>query len=266
MQVQPREHHQSAADAAKGAWLYQLPFAQDIFVSQYYLVGTVTDVHSCEKGATMNTYFNLQVPHGLLKGVFIVVLFLITGAQTDGAQGEALSGTLSHDPCSLSPITVPKLPDKIPGYTELDPDTGLHVTGTAQRIDLESYVLEITGKVTQPLTLKFDDLRCLPKITSRPTLTCPGFFEDTATWSGASLEYVLNLAAVQEAATHIRLVSADGYATLVEMKEALSGDNYLAYEWEGKPIPVLHGFPVRAVFPGSNGNRWVKWLVRIEVQ
>lgn len=235
-------------------------------MSQYYLVGTITDVHSCEKGATMNTYFTLQVPHGLLKGVFIVLLFLITGAQTAGAQGEALSGTPSHDPCSLSPITVPKLPDKIPGYTELDPDTGLHVTGTAQQIDLESYVLEITGKVTQPLTLKFDDLRCLPKITSRPTLTCPGFFEDTATWSGASLEYVLNLAAVQEAATHIRLVSADGYATLVEMKEALSGENYLAYEWEGKPIPVLHGFPVRAVFPGSDGNRWVKWLVRIEVQ
>ena len=215
----------------------------------------------------MNTYFNFQVPRGLLKTLVVVLLFLpAAGAQAAGLPEEARSGPASHDPCSLSPITVPELPEKIPGYTELDPETGLHVTGTAQRIDLESYVLEITGKVTRPLSLKYDDLRCLPRITSRPTLTCPGFFEDTATWSGASLLQVLKLAGAREAATHIRLVSADGYAALVEMKEALSGENYLAYEWEGKPIPVLHGFPVRAVFPGSNGNRWVKWLVRIEVQ
>lgn len=214
----------------------------------------------------MNRYFNRQVPHALLKGVFIILLSFIAGAQTVGSQAEPLAGTVSESPCSLPPITVPKLPDRIPGYTELDPDTGLHVTGSAQRIDLESYVLEITGKVTQPLALKYDDLRCLPKITSRPALICPGFFEDTATWSGASLEYVLKLAGARKAATHIRLVSADGYAALVEMKEALSGENFLAYEWEGKPLPVLHGFPVRAVFPGANGNRWVKWLVRIEVQ
>lgn len=214
----------------------------------------------------MNMYCDFQVPRGLLKILVAVLLFLPAGALAAGSPEDVRSGYDSRDPCSLAPITVPELPGIIPGYTELDPETGLHVTGNAQRIDLQSYVLEITGKVTRPLSLKYDDLRCLPRITSRPTLTCPGFFEDTATWSGASLEYVLELAGARESSTHIRLVSADGYAALVEMKEALSGENYLAYEWEGKPIPVLHGFPVRAVFPGSNGNRWVKWLVRIEVQ
>ncbi len=214
----------------------------------------------------MNTYFNLQIPRSLLKTLVVLLLFLPAGAMAAGLPEEARSGPVSQEPCSLSPITVPELPEKIPGYTELDPETGLHVTGTAQRIDLQRYVLEITGKVTRPLSLRYDDLRCLPRVTSRPTLTCPGFFEDTATWSGASLDYVLKLAGVREAATHIRLVSADGYAALVGIEEALSGENYLAYEWEGQPIPVLHGFPVRAVFPGSNGNRWVKWLVRIEVQ
>jgi sulfane dehydrogenase subunit SoxC len=40
---------------------------------------------------------------------------------------------------------------------------------------------------------------------------------------------------------------------------------FLAYEWEGKALPALHGFPVRAVFPGLEGNQWVKWLTKIEV-
>lgn len=197
---------------------------------------------------------------------FILILLLIISSQAVRSQEKSAHGAIIPAPCSLSPITVPTLPDKIPGYTELDPDTQLHVTGTAQVIELESYSLEITGEVINPLSLKYDDLRCMPKIESRPTLVCPGFFEDTATWSGVSLDYLMKLAGIKESARHIRMVSADGYAALVEIKEALSGTSFLAYQWEGEPIPVLHGFPVRAVFPDLNGNKWVKWLVRIEVQ
>ena len=168
--------------------------------------------------------------------------------------------------CELSPINIPQLPEVIPGYTELDPATNLHVTGTPQVIDLQSYTIKITGEVRRPVSITYDDLRCLPKIESRPTLVCVGFFEDTATWAGASLQDVLSLAEPKDDATHIKLVSADGYSTVLSLEEASKGENYLAYEWEGKPIPVLHGFPVRAVFPQMNGNRWVKWLIAIEVQ
>lgn len=176
------------------------------------------------------------------------------------------SGTVMLPSCTVSPIEVPTLPDKIPGYTELDPDTQLHVTGTAQVIDLESYALEITGKVTHPLKLAYDDLRCMPKVEARPTLVCPGFFQDTATWAGVPLPYVLELADVKDDATRLQLVSADGYATSVALEKALSDTNFLAYEWEGKPIPILHGFPVRAIFPDLQGNKWAKWLVKIEVE
>ncbi len=216
-----------------------------------------------QKGAKYmfkNPLLNLKVTS------FILILLFIITSQTVRSQEKSSQGTIIPAPCSLSPITVPTLPDKIPGYTELDPDTQLHVTGTAQVIDLEGYSLEVTGEIMNPLSLKYDDLRCMPKIESRPTLVCPGFFEDTASWSGVSLDYLLQLADVKDSARHIRLVSADGYAALVEMKEARSGKSFLAYQWEGEPIPVLHGFPVRAVFPDSNGNKWVKWLVRIEVQ
>ncbi len=208
-----------------------------------------------------------------LKIVFcIVALTFIAGFQIAKSQEETRPATTATPematsiPCPLSPIVVPTLPDKIPGYTELDPETQLHVTGTPQVVALESYTLEITGKVSHSLKLKYDDLRCMPKIESRPTLICPGFFRDTATWGGASLKYVLELAGVQEGATRIRLVSADGYNALVPMEKALSGNNFLAYELENEPIPILHGFPVRAIFTELGGSKWVKWLVGIEVE
>ncbi len=123
----------------------------------------------------------------------------------------------------------------------------------------------MTGKVDRPLSLTYDDLRCMRKVELRCTLVCPGFFEDEATWAGVPLADVLELAGVQENAAGLRLVGADGYATLATMDMATSSDSFLAYEWEGEPLPILHGFPVRAVFPEHSGSSWVKWLVKIEV-
>ena len=168
-------------------------------------------------------------------------------------------------PCNPSPIAVPTPPAEVPGYVELDPATGLHVTGTAPDLDFESYRLEVTGKVEQPLSLTYDELRCLPRIETRCILNCPGFFQDEATWAGASLDALLARAGVQDDARQLRLVSADGYATVVFLDQLTPGEDFIAYEWEGEPIPILHGFPVRAVFPALDGNKWAKWLVRIEV-
>jgi DMSO/TMAO reductase YedYZ molybdopterin-dependent catalytic subunit len=168
-------------------------------------------------------------------------------------------------PCVLEPVIVPTPPAQIPGYTQLDETTGLHMTGTPQEIDLESYRLEVTGKVDQPLSLTLDDLRCLPKVEASPRLVCPGFFVDEATWAGVPIREVLALAGVQEGATRLNLVSADGYATKVPLNETVTEAGFLAYEWEGEPLPILHGFPVRVVLPEISGGNWVKWLVAIEV-
>ncbi len=167
--------------------------------------------------------------------------------------------------CVLKPIKVPKLPKVIPGYTELDPETGLHMTGTVQVIDFETYRLNISGSVEQPGSLNYDQIRCLPKVTASPPLTCPGFFEDHAAWSGAPIAEVLKLARPLPEAKYVSLVSADGYTVTLGLEKALNQENFLAYEWEGQPIPVLHGFPLRAVLPKDDGNSWVKWIVEIHL-
>jgi len=140
------------------------------------------------------------------------------------------------------------------------------MTGTPQEIDLASYRLKVTGRVDRPLSLTYDDLRCMPRIQTSDVLICPGYFEDVATWAGASLQYMLDLAGLQAGATSISLAGADGYSAFVALQQVRSGNNYLAYEWQGEPIPILHGFPVRAVFPSLQGNKWVKWLVEIKVE
>ena len=166
--------------------------------------------------------------------------------------------------CNLPPIVVPTAAPT-PGYAELDPSTGLHYTGSVQRIDLATYRLVVDGLVDYPLRLSLDEIRCLPKIEVKTTIVCKGNFDDTATWAGASLKYTLELAGVQPQAENLRLYGADGYHPSVSLTDALAGKAFLAYEWEGQPVPVIHGFPLRAAFPGLLGANWVKWLLRIEV-
>lgn len=172
----------------------------------------------------------------------------------------------ASDSPALEPITVPTLPADIPSYTDVDPATGLHMTGTPQVIDLAGYRLKVFGKVDRELSLTYDEIRVLPKVTARPNLVCPGFFQDTATWSGAPIEAVLEMSGVQPDAQRIILRSADGYGTTISLEDARDPANFLAYELEGEPVPVLHGFPLRAVFPEKYGSYWVKWLVEIEVE
>jgi DMSO/TMAO reductase YedYZ molybdopterin-dependent catalytic subunit len=185
-----------------------------------------------------------------------------TAALTPTPRLTALPGT----PCGLLPIVVPTPLALTPAPAELDPSAGLHVTGKAQTIELETYRLEVTGKVKRSLSLTYDDLRCMPKIEMQTTIVCKGNFEDTAVWAGAPLRYILDLAGVQDGATDLQLTGIDGYAPIVGLDVAMSEKSFLAYELRGQPIPILHGFPVRAAFPGETGAYWVKWLIKLEVK
>jgi DMSO/TMAO reductase YedYZ molybdopterin-dependent catalytic subunit len=166
----------------------------------------------------------------------------------------------------LPPVSQPSWPDKIPGYTEIDPGTRLHMTGTPQRIELASYRLKVTGNVDHSLSLSFDDLRRMPRVGSRPTIICQGYFEDVANWAGVSMAALLDRAGVHSSAHQVEMVCADGYTASITLAQARSPDAYLAYELEGKIIPVLQGFPLRAILPSLAGYNWAKWIVEINVK
>lgn len=203
----------------------------------------------------------------------VIATVLVAGGSALGAEQSQPSSPQqsgpekveSFVPCILPTLVIPETPAKIPGYTELDPTTGLHVTGGIQQIDVAAYRLEVTGKVRRSLSLSYDNLRCMPRVVSRPDLLCPGFFKDVATWAGTPLKYVLELAGVEPTATSVRLTGADVYSASMTVEQAISEENFLAYEWDQKALPRLHGFPVRGVFPKMEGNQWVKWLIKIEV-
>ncbi len=167
-------------------------------------------------------------------------------------------------PCALAPIAVPT-PAPYPGYAHLDESTGLHVTTEGRLIDLASYRLRVSGKVERPLELLYDELRCLPKVEYPLDLVCPGVFSDHSTFAGTPIAEVLALAGVQSDAVAVRFVADGNYTILLSLSEALDRANLLCYELAGKPLPPMHGFPVRLVVAGAAGGRWAKWVLEVIV-
>ena len=43
-------------------------------------------------------------------------------------------------------------------------------------------------------------------------------------------------------------------------------DTILAYEMNGRPLPLLHGAPLRVITPGWMADSCTKWLTEITVQ
>lgn len=210
-----------------------------------------------------------------MKNILILTLFLILFSACTAAPElpetetsmptPTLAPVSQESPCGLPPITIPTLPLEIPGYAQLDKTTGLHVTGTPPELDFYSYQLSITGMVENPISFTYEELRCLPKVTDDPLLACRGFFEDIANWSGVLLSDLLEQANPLDEATTVTLIGADGYSAELSLSVAMNQQTFLAYEWEGQPLPVLHGFPLRTVVPTKEGLYWVKWLVEINI-
>src|SRR6185295_18557914 len=94
----------------------------------------------------------------------------------------------------------------------------------------------------------------------------------TARFAGARLADVLKRAVVKASGKYVALDGADkplgtqpDFVRNVPMDKALDPDTILAYEMNGEPLPVLHGFPLRAIVPGWEGAYSVKWLTHAQV-
>jgi len=171
---------------------------------------------------------------------------------------------------------------------------GLHYVLThydIPAVDASTWRLGVDGLVERELSIDLASLREMPRRTVRVTLECAGNGRaaldprpvsqpwltgavGTADWTGVRLADLLADAGVRDDAVDVVFTGLDhglergveqDYQRGLPLAEALRDDVLVAYEMNGAPLPVQHGFPVRLVVPGWYGMAHVKWLGRITV-
>ena len=136
------------------------------------------------------------------------------------------------------------------------------------QLSLNDYVLFVDGEVENPLELTYGDLVKMPSLTIRDTLQCvsdPLFLRADVEWTGVPLRHILEEAGVKQNAVKVVAIGADGYSSDIPLNKAMEGDTLVAYMANGRPLPEVHGYPVRLVVPRWWGYKYTKWLVRIHV-
>jgi hypothetical protein len=95
-----------------------------------------------------------------------------------------------------------------------------------------------------------------------------------AVWSGARLSDILKAAGVRESAVDVTFDGLDrpAFPSVPDFVKALGiarimndPDILVAYEMNGRRLPMLNGFPARLVVPGWYATYWVKHLSEITV-
>jgi len=171
-------------------------------------------------------------------------------------------------PNAASPVT------PVPGTrAELTPIEDFYRIDTNTRapaIDGGSWRLAIGGLVDRERSFTLGDLRALEPVHQFATLCCisnppGGDLISTTRWTGVSLQRLLPQLALQPSATHLKVTAADGFVEVVSL-DAIRADEraMLAYAWDGVPLPVEHGFPVRLYVPDLYGMKQPKWITRID--
>ena len=156
-------------------------------------------------------------------------------------------------------------------------------------VDSDKWALTIDGKVKKKLSLGLEQLQRLPKAMVANTLECSGNSRSllekkahgntwtiggvgNAVWAGVWLRDLLNDAGLADRAAHVAFEGMDtplGKAQIkfvrsIPIEKAMSS-TLLAYEMNGDPLPLKHGYPLRALALGWTGANCVKWLNRITV-
>lgn len=93
----------------------------------------------------------------------------------------------------------------------------------------------------------------------------------TARWTGVPLGAILERARATTRSRHFWMGALDR-APLPTVpaflrsfpRETALGDAFVAYEMNGRPIPLLHGGPLRLIVPGWFGMASTKWLTTID--
>ena len=144
--------------------------------------------------------------------------------------------------------------------------------GDQPDIKPEDWELEIGGACANPGVLSWQDFMELPQVDEASDFHC------VTTWSmldtvfrGVRFQEIAAVAAPHASAEHVLITGYDHepisgipYTTNLRLADAVAPDVLLVHQWQGQPLPRVHGGPVRMITPRLYAWKGAKWIRKIE--
>lgn len=139
--------------------------------------------------------------------------------------------------------------------------------GPTPVIEPERWSLNIKGLVTDERSWTWEEFLALPQTTLQADFHCVTHwsrFDDE--WTGVMFRDLWERIkeGVKPEASHVMQHAYGGYTTNLPLAWMLEEDVMLAHTFNGRPLPVDHGGPVRVFTPRRYGWKGAKWIKSLE--
>jgi DMSO/TMAO reductase YedYZ molybdopterin-dependent catalytic subunit len=149
------------------------------------------------------------------------------------------------------------------------PVVGERLPASPQDSGPGAWTLQVHGLAHHPHVWRMDELQTQFPIVERVVdIHCVTRWSMLGTtWRGVELSAVLKAVQPTTAARFISFVarSPRRHSTSLPLDEALRLNSLIVWSWQGEPLSVAHGGPLRMVAPGKYFYKSVKWLDEIEL-
>jgi len=135
------------------------------------------------------------------------------------------------------------------------------------RVDTDTWTMTVDGLVDRPSTWDWRQIHALTGSTYVGDIHC------VTTWSkfdtrftGVSVDTLLEIARPTAEAQFVMATSKTGYTTNLPLSDVTGGKAWIVWEFDGRPLPVEHGGPVRMLVPHLYFWKSAKWISRITLR
>jgi DMSO/TMAO reductase YedYZ molybdopterin-dependent catalytic subunit len=159
----------------------------------------------------------------------------------------------------------PAIAERIPpGQYRTEKFPVLHY-GSTPNTDLASWDFKVFGEVDSPFTLTWAEFKALPRKTVGTDIHCVTRWTKLDTrWEGVPIQEILERAQVRPKAGFVLAHSEQGYTANMPLAVLNDSDVLLADTFDGQPLELEHGWPLRLLVPKRYFWKSAKWIRGLE--
>ena len=159
----------------------------------------------------------------------------------------------------------PEIAARIPAGQSLTERFPVLHYGPVPRTDLAKWDFKIFGLVEEPLRWNWEEFTSLPTTTVTMDIHCVTRWSklDT-TWEGVSTKELMKHVNLKPEAKFVIAHAEYGFTANMPIEAFLDDQSILAYKFDGKPLELEHGWPMRLVIPHKYFWKSAKWLRGLE--
>jgi DMSO/TMAO reductase YedYZ molybdopterin-dependent catalytic subunit len=137
--------------------------------------------------------------------------------------------------------------------------------GPTPHTPLDQWTFSIRHEGTPTKTWTWTELRALPAETISVDIHCVTRWSKLDTqWQAVSLDTLLGQ--VEHDAEYVLAFSDGGYTTNLPLADITGGQAWVAFGYDGSPLPPEHGGPARLLVPHLYFWKSAKWVRGLELR